>query len=320
MNQGAQDTAEFRIALMVPGQGSQFAGMGKVLAQNSPTARGIIELGDEVLGYPLSEIMAHEDPSELNRTVHTQPAVFIYSMALFECLRESADIEPVVAAGHSLGEYSALTASGMLSFEEALSIIKLRAISMDEAQPPGTCGMAAVLGVDVQGVMELMDRIRENDIVEAANFNAPGQVVISGHLEALNRAMGHIKDLKGARGTMLQVSSAFHTPLMESARSKLDERLRALNPRPGRFPVIANINGKAYDGPDSLADLLSRQITNPVLWSDCINAMAQRNPTHYVEIGPGKVLTGLMRRINRKAKAIPIASLEDAQAFTGNLA
>lgn len=319
MNQDTQDSANIRIALMFPGQGSQFAGMGKELAQNSPTARRIIERGDEVLGYPLSEIMAHEDPMELNRTAHTQPAVFIYSMALLECLREIAEIKPVVSAGHSLGEYSALTASGILSFEEALSIIKLRAISMDEAQPPGTCGMAAILGMDIQGVMTLLDEVRENDVLEAANFNAPGQVVISGHLGALDRAMDHIRGLKGVRGAMLQVSSGFHTSLMEPARLIINERLKTLKPAAGNFPVIANVNGKSYEGPDSVSGLLSRQITSPVLWSDCIGAMGDYEPTHFVEIGPGKVLTGLMRRINRKAKVISVTSVEDALAFEGNL-
>lgn len=319
MNRPINSSELSRTALIFPGQGSQFPGMGADLARESDTAGRIIQHADKILGYPLSEIMMGDDLTELNRTVHTQPAVFVYSIALFEALKEIGEIGAIVCAGHSLGEYSALTASGALSFEQALKLIRLRAKSMDEAQPEGACGMAALLGMDDAQVENLLQEIRGDDVVEAANFNAPGQVVISGHIGAIVRAMDKVKGIKGVRAAMLPVSSAFHTSLMSSAKDSLLAALKEVTFKPGAFPVIANVNARPYGPPLSEHSLLAEQVTGPVLWRDCIKTMSTYNPTLYLEVGPGKVLTGLMRRIDRKAHAISISSLEEGRAFFGTL-
>ncbi len=175
------------VALIFPGQGSQFSGMAKDLAEESATARALLERSDDILGYSLSKIMAGEREDQLNRTVHTQPAVFVHSMALLEVLRERCPLNPVVAAGHSLGEYSALCAAGVLDFEEALDIIRVRAEGMDNAQPAGTGAMAAIIGLSRQEVVKIVETVRGPQVLEAANFNAPDQVVISGHAEAVGQ-------------------------------------------------------------------------------------------------------------------------------------
>ncbi|MCA1960091.1 MAG: ACP S-malonyltransferase, partial [Desulfomonile sp.] len=170
------------VALIFPGQGSQFAGMARELVRDSPRAREIFRLADEVLGYGLTDVMQADDGTDLNRTVHTQPAIFVQSIALLECLRERCSLNVAMAAGHSLGEYTALVAAGALAFEEALDVIRVRARGMDEAQPPGSCCMAALVGVSRQDAVELIAQVRGDDVLEAANFNAPDQVVVSGHV------------------------------------------------------------------------------------------------------------------------------------------
>jgi [acyl-carrier-protein] S-malonyltransferase len=319
MKPAANSSVDLKAALIFPGQGAQYPGMGADLIRESPPAKRVFETADQILGYGLSEIMTNEDPTELNRTVHTQPAVYVYSMALFEALKELRPLNVAVASGHSLGEYSALTAADSLSFEEALSLIQVRAGSMDKAQPQGTCGMAAILGMAPEDVYSLIEKSRGEDTLEAANFNAPGQVVISGRLTAIERAMENINKIKGAKGVMLQVSSAFHTSLMGSAKKRLEEELKKVTPRMGQFPVIANVNAEPYSGPYSARELLSEQVIKPVLWSDCVKAMQAHSPTHFIEVGPGKTLTGLMRRIDRKARAISVSNLEEARLLVGNL-
>jgi [acyl-carrier-protein] S-malonyltransferase len=316
MNAAASGTHARSLALMFPGQGSQFQGMAAELIAQSPRARDIIAQADEIMGYPLSKIMAGDQGDELNRTVHTQPAVFVHSMALLELLRDCCPISPVIAAGHSLGEYTALCAAGVLSFQEALEIIKVRASSMDQAQPQGTCAMAAIVGLTRQEVLALVDEHRGGEVLEAANFNAPDQIVISGHVEAVNRAAEAAKKGRRTRAVVLPVSSAFHTQLMGPAGDALAERLQRVTTGPGAFPVLANVNAQPYPaGESSVQDLLTRQVVNPVLWEECVGAMLSAKPDIFVEIGPGKVLTGLLKRIDRSAVGVNLDSLESIQAF-----
>ncbi len=304
------------LALMFPGQGSQFQGMAVELAAQSAPAREIVAQADEIMGYPLSRIMAGDQGDELNRTIHTQPAVFVHSMALLAALRDHCPVAPVIAAGHSLGEYSALCAAGVLSFQEALEIIKIRASTMDRAQPLGTCAMAALVGLTRQEVVALVDEHRGDQVLEPANFNAPDQVVVSGHVEAVNRAVEAAKKAKRTRAVMLPVSSAFHTQLMGPAKEALAERLQGAKIGPSAFPVLANVNAQPYPpGESSVRDLLTEQVVNPVLWEDCVRSMLAEKPVVFVEIGPGKVLTGLLKRIDRAAAGINLDTLESIRAF-----
>jgi [acyl-carrier-protein] S-malonyltransferase len=308
---------EFRsVALLFPGQGSQFAGMAQDLIRESPEARELLERADEILGYSLSRVMAGDLGDELNRTVHTQPAVFVHSMALLAALRARFTFAPIMAAGHSLGEYSALCAAGVLEFGEALDIIRVRAEGMDNAQPLGTCAMAALIGPSRDDAKKIVDAHRGELVLEAANFNAPDQTVISGHVEAVNRVLEAVKGERRARAVMLPVSSAFHTSLMEPAREALKERLQKVSPANAAFPVVANVNADFYpDSGNSIKDLLTEQVVRPVLWEDCVRTMQRSGASLFIEIGPGKVLTGLMKRIDKQASAMSISDLDTVRAL-----
>lgn len=306
------------VALIFPGQGSQFPGMAKDLAEESATARALLQRADDILGYSLSRIMAGERGDELNRTVHTQPAVFVHSMALLEVLRERCPLNPMIAAGHSLGEYSALCAAGVLDFEEALDIIRVRAEGMDKAQPPGTCAMAALVGLSRDEALGTVETHRGAQVLEAANFNAPDQVVVSGHVEAVDRVLEAVKKEKRTRAVKLPVSSAFHTSLMEPAKVALKSRLETFVPEEARFPVIANVNASPYpDSIEGIRDLLTEQVVRPVLWENCVRTMRSSGAALFLEIGPGKVLTGLMKRIERGASAANISDLAGIDSLQG---
>lgn len=288
------------------------------MAGQSPKARAILERADSILGYSLSAIMAGQRGEELNRTVHTQPAIFVHSMALLEVLRDYLSLTPVVAAGHSLGEYSALCAAGVLSFDEALKIIQVRATGMDEAQPAGTCGMAALVGLSKDQATAIVDKHRGDDVLDAANFNSPDQVVISGHIQAVYRAMEAAKQQKRTKAVLLPVSSAFHTSLMEPARQALRSKLAEVSLAPPKFPVVANVNARIYPASHGeIKQCLTDQVVRPVLWEDCVSTMKARDVQTFVEIGPGKVLTGLLRRIDRNAEAVNISDMEGICSFVG---
>jgi len=264
--------------------------------------------------------MAGERGDELNRTIYAQPAIFVHSMALLAVLGERCKLSPVIAAGHSLGEYSALCAAGVLGFQEALEIIQVRAEGMDKAQPAGNCGMAAVIGLPRESVIRLVETNREAQVLEAANFNGPDQVVISGHIEAVSRAVEAAGKEKRTRAVVLPVSSAFHTQLMETARESLGRRLNEVVPGKGSFPVVANVTAGLYPSePDQIRRLLTDQVVKPVLWEDCVRAMVERGAANFVEVGPGKVLSGLLRRIDRKATCFNVSDMESIRAFQGAL-
>ena len=304
------------IALMFPGQGSQYPGMALDLARDYPAARSLLDRADEVLGYSLTRIMSGEYEDDLNRTIHTQPAVFVHSMAILEVLKEASPLSPILAAGHSLGEYTALCAAGVMEFEDALDIIRVRAEGMEGSQPDGTCGMAALIGISREQAKQLVERFRGDLVLEAANFNAPDQVVISGHLENLNCVLEYLKKEKRIRGVMLPVSSAFHTDLMQPARDALRIRLEHVIMKPPVFSVISNTRAQPYpESGNDIKQLLIDQVISPVLWEDSVRAMLNSGVGLFVEIGPGKVLTGLLRRIDRAAQTINISGIEDLRSF-----
>ncbi len=304
----SKDSVDDPFALMFPGQGSQFAGMGQDLVRESAAAREIFQKADDFLGFGLSRIMAGDKGDEINRTVYTQPATFVHSMALWQVLLEHYPIKARIAAGHSVGEYCALVASGMLQFAQALQLIKVRAEGMDQAQPPGTCGMAAIIGLPEERILSLVEAHRGDDVLEAANFNAPDQVVVSGHIPALDRIMDAVKAEKRTRTVMLPVSSAFHTRLMEPAGKKLEQALQDVTLGDPRFPVVSNVTGAAYpQSAEQCKKLIVEQVVKPVQWTACVQTMKQTaHNARFLEIGPGKVLTGLLRRIDKTAQGINI--------------
>jgi [acyl-carrier-protein] S-malonyltransferase len=304
------------VALMFPGQGSQYPGMAMDLIREYPVAGSMLSRADDVLGYSLTRIMSGESGDDLNRTIHTQPAVFVHSMAIWEILKGSVSLSPILAAGHSLGEYTALCAAGVMDFEEALDIIRVRAEGMDSSQPAGTCGMAAIIGVSREQAAEITDRFRGDLVLEAANFNAPDQVVISGHIENLNRVVEALKQGRRVRAVMLPVSSAFHTSLMQPARDALRIRLESVTMKPSVFGVISNKSAQPYPASDGeVKQLLIDQVVSPVQWEDSIRTMLSSGVRAFMEIGPGKVLTGLLRRIDRTAEAVSISGIEDIRSF-----
>lgn len=306
------------VALMFPGQGAQYLGMGKDLVEASPRAREIFQRADDVLGYSLSAIMMEGPEADLKRTLHTQPAVFVHSMALMEVMRERCSVNPLIAAGHSLGEYSALCAAGVLGFEDGLEIIHVRAKGMEEAQPPGTCAMAAIIGPERDEVLEMVENCRGEDVLEGANFNAPDQVVVSGRLSAVNRVVDVAKTKPRAKAVLLPVSSAFHTALMKPAQAALSEKLASVTLCAPRFPVAANVTGLPYPFPDGMKGLMVEQLVKPVRWTDCVETMRQAGPDVFLEVGPGRVLNGLLRRINRHALGMSVGNLASLKAFEGS--
>ncbi|MDA8407091.1 MAG: ACP S-malonyltransferase [Deltaproteobacteria bacterium] len=306
-------SGDYSVALMFPGQGSQFPGMALDIVRENNDSRETLALADEILGYSLSRIMGGVNGNELNQTVHTQPAIFVHSMLVWRLVENQPGLNPIVAAGHSLGEYSALCAAGALTFEDALRLVKVRAETMDKAQPPGTCGMAAVIGVPVDRIYEIVESEKRGSVLEIANYNSPDQCVISGTCDALKRAADILSKERRSRVVILPVSSAFHTCLMDSARESLKSVIDETVLSPLRFRVIANVNAEPYpDTPMDMKALLLKQLVSPVLWESCVRKMISLKASQFLEIGPGKVLSGLMRRIDR---TVSVTSLSDSQTI-----
>ncbi|MFH0960098.1 MAG: ACP S-malonyltransferase [Pseudomonadota bacterium] len=308
------------IALMFPGQGAQFPGMASdIVSQDEECAR-ILESADQILGYPLSEIMAGKRGAELDHTVYTQPAIFVHSTLVWRLVQRRLNIRPIVAAGHSLGEYSALCAAGALDFADALRVVKARAEAMHNAQPLGSCGMAAVIGIPVERIREIVLSVKEDSILDLANLNSPDQSVISGEIEALERAVRIIGKEKKSRVVRLHVSSAFHTSLMESARDNLTECLKEVNFGSIEFAVIANVNAEPYPGQDrDMKSLLLDQVVSPVLWEGCVRKMIGMGARIFLEVGPGRVLSGLLKRIDRSVSAISLSDYQSVENLEGAL-
>lgn len=298
------------VAWLFPGQGTQFVGMGKALAQSSPAAREIFSRADEALGWKLSELCFDGPESELTLTKHTQPAVVTASIAALAALQEALGdaIRPDCAAGHSLGEYSALVAAGALTLEDAVRLVHLRGKAMQDAVPENEGAMAAIMGGDEDAVRGLCADAAQGDVVAPANFNAPGQVVIAGHAAAVQRATALAADRK-LKAIPLKVSAPFHCALMAPAAAVVKAALAQVELSAPAFPVISNVEASANTDAARLPELLVRQIDAPVLWEQSVRTMAARGVDRALEIGPGKVLAGLVKRIE---KTLRVHGVSDA--------
>ena len=301
------------IAFVFPGQGSQKVGMGRALAESFPECRGVFDEADAALGESLSGLCFDGPEDRLVLTENTQPAILTVSIAAARLL-ESRGIRPSITAGHSLGEYSAHVAAGTLSFADAVRIVRRRGRYMQEAVPVGRGAMAAILGLDGDKVAQACDEAAEGDVVAPANLNAPGQVVIAGSTEAVTRAGERAKALGAKRVVMLPVSAPFHCALMKPAEERLAPELRALPSSTPRVPVIANVDAEAKtDGPSAI-EALVRQVSSPVRWEDVVRRLASSGIRAYVEVGPGTVLSGLVRKIDRAARVANLESPADLEA------
>lgn len=286
-------------AYLFPGQGAQFEGMGKDLYEKSTIAKELFDKANDILGFNITEIMFNGSAEELKQTKVTQPAIFLHSVISAKLLGDA--FQPEMVAGHSLGEFSALVAAQAMRFEDGLRLVSARAQAMQEACELKASTMAAVLGLDDNVVEEVCKNTP--GIVVAANYNCPGQLVISGEVEAVNQACEALKDKGAKRALVLPVGGAFHSPLMEPAREKLAKAIRETDFQNPICPVYQNAVAKAITDKDEIKQNLIAQLTAPVRWTQSIQQMITDGGDLFIEVGPGKVLTGLMRSINREAAA-----------------
>ncbi|HYA58721.1 MAG TPA: ACP S-malonyltransferase [Burkholderiaceae bacterium] len=299
-----------KLAIVFPGQGSQSVGMLGSFAGDS-IVEDVLRQASAALGQDIGRLIADGPAAELDLTVNTQPCMLTASVAMYRAWRAAGGREPQVLAGHSLGEYAALVAAGALSLEQAVPLVRFRAQAMQEAVPVGTSGMAAILGLEDESVRQACARAASEipgEVVEAVNFNAPAQVVIAGHSAALARACEIARELGAKRALPLPVSVAFHCSLLEPARLRLRERLSRTDVRRPTVAVVNNIDVAVEYEPDRIRDALARQVAGPVRWSEIVLQLAEHGVTHIVECGPGRVLTGLNKRI---APAINCMSICD---------
>ena len=299
-------------AFLFPGQGSQYVGMAKDLFDNSVEAKEMILTADDALGVNLSYIMFNGPIDELKQTKHTQPAIFLHSVILASIIRT---LSPEGVAGHSLGEYSALVSNGSIQFYEAIKLVQTRGQAMQQAgiDNPGT--MAAIIGLESNKVDVLCKEASNEGIVQSANFNSPGQVVISGSVDGVHKAMKLCKSAGAKLVKELVVSGAFHSPLMESAKEKLNTALSTTNFYDAKFPVYTNVTAAPVTSKEETKKMLYQQVTSPIRWEETINNMIKDGFDEFYEVGPGKVLQGLLKRINPDFKCFNIDKYSDVEKY-----
>ena len=284
-------------AYVFPGQGAQFVGMGKDLYENNPKAKELFDKANEILGYRITDIMFEGTDEDLKQTKVTQPAVFLHSVITALCLD---DFKPDMVAGHSLGEFSALTAAGALIFEDGLRLVYARAMAMQKACEAAPSTMAAIIGLPDEAIEKICAEVsKEGNVVVPANYNSPGQVVISGNVEAVKEACAKLKEAGAKRALPLAVGGAFHSPLMEPARVELAKAIEAAPVSQPVCPVYQNVDALPHTDPKEIKDNLLKQLTAPVCWTQSVQHMFADGMTEFVECGPGKVLTGLIGRIQK---------------------
>lgn len=301
-----------KVAFLFPGQGAQYVGMAKDLYESSAKAKEIIEAAENTINFKLSDVMFNGPEDSLTQTDVTQPAIFLHSVILAQMIKT---ISPDMAAGHSLGEYSALVSADAIKFEDAIKLVRFRGEGMLQAgiDNPGT--MAAVVGLSSELTEEACNEASVEGIVQCANFNSPGQIVISGSVSGVEKAM-ELAKAKGAKLVkQLVVSGAFHSPLMQSAKDKLQTKLEDTEIRNSKIPVYANVTASPVIASEDIKKLLFEQVTAPVRWEETIVNMIADGADEFYEIGPGKVLQGLVKRIDRNVKITGISSFEELQSF-----
>lgn len=307
------------IAFVFPGQGSQVVGMGKALADQFPVARAVFDEVDAALGEKLSAIMWDGPIETLTLTANTQPALMAASLAALRVLEAEAGLDlardAAFVAGHSLGEYSALAAAGSLSIADTARLLRLRGTAMQAATPVGTGAMAAILGLDFDKVAAVAAEAAQGEVCDIANDNAPGQVVVSGNAAAVERACEIAKREGASRAILLTVSAPFHCRLIASAADAMREALAGVEVHAPRVPLVANVTAAPVSAPDEIRSLLVRQVTSTVRWRESVAFMAEQGVTRLVEVGTGKVLAGLTKRIARQVAAVSIGAPEDVAAF-----
>ncbi|MEK4250306.1 ACP S-malonyltransferase [Paenibacillus sp. FSL W7-1287] len=305
-----------KIAFVFPGQGAQTVGMGKDIYEHDVDARAILEQANEALGFSITELMFNGPDTELKQTANTQPALLTVSVAFLKLIDKSG-LKADYVAGHSLGEYSALVAAGVLSFEDAVRTVRARGQFMEQAVPGGQGAMAAVLGAEREALKQLCAQITsEGKLVELANMNCPGQIVVSGSVEGVNEVVARGKEIGAKRVIPLEVSGPFHSSLMEKAAIALREELEKLTMQDASIPVIANVTAEPVSAAAQITSLLEQQVCAPVLWEDSVKKLIELGVDTFVEIGSGSVLTGLIKKIDRNVTTVTINSLESLQAFT----
>lgn len=302
-----------KIAFIFPGQGSQTVGMGVELSSHENGKQYFVK-ADEVLGFGLSSLMSEGPQEELTVTYNAQPALLTVGSMIASRLSE-AGITPAYTAGHSLGEYTALVASGVLSFEDGVSAVHKRGQFMNEAVPAGEGAMAAILGLDAEALEAVTKSITTDGYpVQPANLNCPGQIVISGTKEGVDRACEELKEAGAKRAIPLNVSGPFHSSLMKPAANNLKSALDDLEMNNALIPVIANVNAQAVTDKETIKQLLVEQLYSPVLWGDSVRTLIESGVTHFIECGPGKVLSGLVKKIDRSVTVMPVYDEETLNA------
>lgn len=297
-----------KIAYIFPGQGSQYSGMGKEFAENYQVARQVFEEADDALGFKLSAICFSGSDDELRLTANTQPAILTASIAVLRVLEQETGLKADYLAGHSLGEYSALVCSGALGFADAVKTVRARGTFMQEAVPVGTGSMAAMLSIEKEVLEDVCREASEGEIIAPANFNSPGQIVIAGSATAVARAIEIAKGRGFRKAMLLPVSAPFHCALMKPAADRLAMVLDTISVNDMFLPVVANANAAPNQNKGQVKPLLVSQVCAPVLWEQSVKTMSSLGVTKFIEIGPGKVLSGLVKRIN---KEVSTANIED---------
>lgn len=305
-----------KVAFVFPGQGSQAVGMGKDLYENFPEARAVFDAADAALGEPLSALCFGGPDEQLKLTANTQPAILTVSAAV-HAVFASRGPQPAFLAGHSLGEYSALVAAGALALEDAVRAVRARGTFMQEAVPAGVGAMAAVLGLAPEKVREVCEAAAQGEVLGPANYNSPEQTVIAGSAAAVERAGPKLKEAGAKKVVPLPVSAPFHCALMEPVKPRLAEVLSRVRVSAPRVPVVANVDARPNADAARVVPLLLEQVSAPVRWIECVEAMRQEGVTRFVELGPGKVLGGLVKRIS---KDVEVFNVEDSASLAKTLA
>lgn len=304
-----------KIAFVFPGQGAQAVGMGKDVYEAVPAAQQAFDTAEQVLGFPLKELVFNGPEEDLKQTANTQPALLVTSYALYRAF-EASGVRPDFVAGHSLGEYSALVVAGVLSFEDAVAIVRQRGQFMEQAVPHGQGAMAAVLGAEREQLGALCDDIsRTTGSVEMANVNCPGQIVVSGTAEGVAAVAERGKEAGAKRVKQLEVSGPFHSLLMKPAAERLGEVLKTVAFQDASVPVVANVSARPEEAGERLRELLVEQVFSPVLWEDSVRYMIEQGVDTFIELGSGSVLAGLIKKIDRSVKIVSINSLAAIEAY-----